>query len=148
MFEWQKGILLLIILFNLLIFFEGIHESREKKNAYGFTPVLFPLGIFVWGDAILIGLFWACVALVCLFINDWILFLLIFAAFWTIRAFGESIYWFNQQFSKVIRYKPEDLPFYFYTQNDAAYFMHQVFAQLVSVVALIFTIYYASLWIR
>lgn len=147
MLEWQKIFLILFSIFNLLIFFEGAYESRENKNVYGLTWVLFPLGIFVWGDAVLIGLFWTIAGLISVYLGDWILFLLIFSVFWSVRAFGESIYWFNQQFSTVIRYKPKDLPFFYYAQNDAAWFMHQVLAQLICVAAILFSIYYASLWV-
>jgi hypothetical protein len=145
---WQEAFLLIFVLINLAIFARGFYECKYKKNAYGPTYLLLPLGIFVWGDAIVFGLFWVGIALACYFLHDWILFLLIFSLFWVVRSVGETIYYFNQQFSKVIRQPPKKLIGYSIFQNDSIWFIYQTFCQCLTIISLVFAVYYASLWLQ
>lgn len=147
MYDWQRAILFLLSIFSFLVFVEGYHECKAKRNAYKPTYELFPLGIFVWGDAVIFGLLWFGMSLVSLYLNDWILFSLLFWVFWLVRSVGETIYWFNQQFSKVVRQKPESLPGYSIFQNDSIWFVYQIVCQSITVVSLTAVIYIASLWI-
>jgi hypothetical protein len=148
MLSWQKVLLLAFASFSLLISIRGLFECSRKKNAYGITYLLLWLGIFCWGDAVVFGLFWALAALVSFFLHDWLLFLLIIAVFWTVRSLGETIYWFNQQFSVINRYKPEQLPGFRFFKNDSIWFIYQIAMQCVTVISIIASIYFANLWIR
>lgn len=147
--SWQNILVLLYAFINLLVFFKGFYESKYKKNAYGLTRPLFFLGIFAWGDGVIFGLFWTITSVVTLILKDWYLFLLTVSVFWVVRSVGETIYWFNQQFS-VKTYdwnKPENLPWHSVFHNDSVWFIHQIVWQCTTVVSVIFSIYIASLWL-
>jgi len=146
--DWQKTVLFVYSLFNLFVFVKGLHECRIKKNAYGLTPFLFFIGVFAWGDAVIFGPFWILVSIVSYLLIDWILFLLILSLFWVVRSLGETIYWFNQQFSKVKRQPPEKLPGYRIFRDDSIWFAYQIFTQCITVVALVFSIYLSKLWLQ
>lgn len=128
-------------------FIKGIVESK-KGNAYKLTPYLIPLGIIAWGDAVVFGLFWLLVSLVCYLLNDWILFLLIVSAFWFVRSLGETIYWFIQQFSGKVpeSNKPENLLFHSIFKNDSVWFVYQIIWQCLTVISIIAILYFARLW--
>jgi len=145
---WQQTFILLYALFNLLIFIKGYYESKYKKNAYGFTRPLLFIGAFVWGDAVVFGPFWVLSSAVVLLLKDWYLFLFIVSVFWVIRSLGETIYWFNQQFSTVNRNPIKNLPWNSIFHNDSVWFIHQIIWQCVTVISTIFSIYFASLWLR
>lgn len=145
---WQKTILLVYGLLNLCVFAKGLHECKIKKNAYGLTPFLFLIGVFVWGDAVIFGPFWVLISLVSYLLNDWILFLLILSLFWVVRSLGETIYWFNQQFSKINRQPPEKLSGYRIFHDGSVWFAYQIFNQCIMVVALVFSIYLSKLWLQ
>jgi len=147
--KWQQIIILVYGAVNLLVFIKGFYESKHKKNAYGLTPHLFFLGIFAWGDAVIFGLFWTVSSFVSFLLHDWFLFLLIISVFWIIRSLGETIYWFNQQFStKSYSWnKPEKLLFHSVFHNDSIWFVYQIMWQCVTVISVVFSIYIAKLWI-
>lgn len=147
MSAWQTGFLAGFAIINLLVSYKGFNESYKKRNAYGEVFILGPLGIFVWGDAVVFGIFWAGSAIASLILGDWILFLLIFSLFWVVRSFGETIYWFNQQFSTITRVEPKGRPLYKYFHNDSVWFVYQISQQCITVVSLVFSIYFAHMWI-
>lgn len=144
---WQKAFILLWGVISFLISAKGYQECKNKKNSFGLTQFLTPFGIFVWGDAVIFGTFWTLVSAATLLFNDWILFLLIVSVFWVVRSLGETIYWLNQQFSKINRNPPEQYWIYKYFHNDSVWFIHQIFWQCVTVITIIFTIYFAKLWL-
>ncbi|HUW24636.1 MAG TPA: hypothetical protein VMW04_03345 [Patescibacteria group bacterium] len=145
---WQKIVLLVYALINLVVFARGFYECKVKKNAYGLTRPLFFLGVFAWGDAVVFCLFWLFSSIVVLLLNDWYLFLLIVSVFWVVRSLGETIYWFNQQFSKSLPWnKPEKLPFYSIFHNDSVWFIHQIIWQCTTVVSTILSLYFGRLWL-
>jgi len=150
MTSWQRGLILLYSLISLLTFFKGFYESKYKKNAYGLTPLFQPLGIIAWGDAVIFGPFWVISTLAVLILNDWYLFLLVISMFWVVRSVGETIYWFNQQFSsKVYEWnKPENLPWHSIFHNDSVWYIHQIIWQCATVVAIIASIYISNLWLQ
>jgi hypothetical protein len=84
--------LLLFSLLALIIFFQGLNKAVIKNQSYCETPLLGWVGIFVWADALIFGLFWSLVSLVCFFLKNWYLFWLITGVFWLVRSFGETIY--------------------------------------------------------
>ncbi|MDD3999184.1 MAG: hypothetical protein PHR98_03755 [Candidatus Shapirobacteria bacterium] len=121
---------------------------NKKNNPFGKSLIFFWLGIFVWGDAVVIGLFWFLISLICFLLKDWILFLLIISTFWIVRSLGEIIYWINQQFSPIIRNPPETLFGYKLFKNDSIWFIYQVFWQCAMVVSIIFSILLTRVWIN
>jgi hypothetical protein len=149
MSTWQGATILLYAFINLAVFFKGFYESKNKKNAYGLVRVLTPLGIFAWGDAVIFGPFWIAVSVVTFILQDWYLFLLTISVFWVVRSLGETIYWFNQQFSsKAYEWnKPENLPFHSIFHDDSVWYIHQIMWQCTTVVSIITSIYLASLWL-
>jgi hypothetical protein len=145
--SWQQLIILVYALLNLGVFLKGYDECKFRKNAYGLTPHLILLGVIAWGDAVIFGPFWIVASLTSYLLNDWYLFLLIISVFWMVRRLGETIYWFNQQFSTINRNPPKKLPFHYIFHNDSIWYVHQIFWQCVTVVSIIFTIYFAKLWL-
>jgi len=143
----QTFIIAVYFLANFLVFIKGYNETKVKRNAYGETPFLFPLGIFVCGDAVVFGLFWTLSSLVSLFLKDWYLFLLTVSVFWAVRSFGETIYWFNQQFSTIIRNKPEKMFLYKIFQNDSVWFAYQTMWQCLTILSIISSMYFSKLWL-
>lgn len=133
---------------SLAVLLKGYYESTHKNNPFGLTDHLFWLGMFVWGDAVILGLFWLVVSVLVLVLNDWLLFLLIIAVFWAIRSLGEIIYWLNQQFSTINRNPPENLKNYHFFKNDSIWFVYQVFWQCVLVFSIVATIYLSSEWLK
>lgn len=144
--NWQRTAIIIWGVSSLFLLLKGSKESRNKKNSYGLTPWLLPWGIFVWGDAVVFGFFWSLVSLITLILNDWILFLLTTSVFWVVRSLGEAIYWLNQQFSTINRNPPEKFWVYKYFHNDSVWFIHQIFWQCITVISILFTIYFAKIW--
>ena len=148
--NWQKVLILLYGLINLIVFIKGFFMCRDKKAAYTLTPKLTLLGIFAWGDAVVFGLFWFFVSLASLILNDSLLFLFIISVFWVVRSFGETIYWFNQQFAqKVYSWnEPQNLKFHWLFHNDSIWYGFQIFWQCISVISIIASVYLGNLWLR
>jgi len=145
---WERGVILTYGFISFLVFLKGLFESIRKKNSFGETPFLFWIGIFVWGDGVIYGLFWFLSSLVCYLLKDWVLFLLIISVFWVVRSLGETIYWLNQQFSTINRNSPEKLRGYQFFKNDSIWFVYQIFWQCITVVSIITTIYLATSWLK
>jgi len=139
--------LIFFAIYALSAFIFGLQQCRQHQ-AYTLTPFLNPLGAFVWGDAVVFGLFWFLVSLISLLLQDWLLFWLIFSVFWLVRSFGEMIYWFNQQFSAVNRNPPEKLWLYQYFKNDSIWFVYQIFWQCILVITIISTTYLFTQWLE
>ena len=148
MIFFQKIFLLCFAFFNLIVFFKALHECKVKKNAFGLTPPLTLIGAFVWADAVVFGLFWTLISLVSWWLDDWLLFLLIVSLFWVVRSVGETIYWFNPQFSTIDRNPPEKHLFYFIFQNDSVWFVHQIIWQSITVISLVASLYFGWAWLQ
>lgn len=145
---WQELVLLIYALANLFVFSKGLYECKSRKNAYGLTPKLTLLGVFAWGDAVVFGPFWITSTIISYFLKDWYLFLLIVSVFWLVRSLGETIYWFNQQFSTINRNPPEKLPFFSIFKNDSIWYIYQIGWQCITVISIIFTIYLSKIWLE
>lgn len=145
---WQQKLILVFFLINLFVFLKGFYESKYKKNAFGLTRPLLLLGIFAWGDAVIFGLFWIITSIVTLVLKDWYLFLLVISIFWVVRSLGETIYWFNQQFSPINRNPPQNLPWHSIFHNDSVWFIHQIIWQCTTVISIISSIYLTKLWLQ
>lgn len=132
----------------LLITIKSVLELSNKKNHFKETRFLFWLGVFVWGDAVILGIFWFLISIICLFLKDWILFLLIISVFWVVRSFGEIIYWINQQFSSTNRNPPKNLLGYKLFNNESIWYAYQLFWQCIMIIAIVSSIYFVNLWIN
>lgn len=144
---YQVAILAGLFLFNWYLFFKSKSECN-KGNSFGVTYNLTFLGIFVWGDALILSLFWMFVSGSTLILQDWVLFLLVVSLFWLIRSVGETLYWFLQQFATVKRDKPENLIGYRFVKNESIWFMYQVMWQCITVITLVTSIYLVSTWVH
>lgn len=133
---------------SLIIFVLGLIKTIKDKKAFFPTPYLFFLGIFVWGDAVILGLFWMIFFLSTYFLKNYFLFLFIVSLFWLVRSLGEIIYWLNQQFSPLKRNPPEKLFGYFIFKNESIWFAYQIFWQLILIISIILTLYFGNLWLK
>jgi hypothetical protein len=143
---WQI-ILIIFTLFNFLLFLKA-YQKCKNKNSYQLTKSLFWLGMFVWGDALIFSLFWMTASIASIVIGNLYLFCLIVSLFWVVRSLGETIYWFNQQFSTVRREPPEKVEFYSFVKNDSVWFIQQIKDQCITVVSLVASIYFAHMWLK
>jgi hypothetical protein len=143
----QQVIIFSYGLLSLLFFLKGYYEVTKKKNVFGLTNHLVFLGAFVWGDIIVLGPFWILISTVTILLNDWYLFLLILSVFWVVRSLGETIYWLNEQFATKNRNPANTLRFYKIFKNDSVWFVYQLINQCILVVSIIFSIYFAKLWL-
>ena len=138
-------LVLIVAILGLLILVVSVYQSKYKKNPYGLTRLLLPLGIFVWGDGVILGLFWFLSGLISFFANLLIptdqLFYLIFTLFWIVRSSGEVLYWFLQQFSTVERDPPHTLPLVSIFPGQSVWFAYQVIWQCVLVISLVALFY-------
>ena len=148
MIELQKIFVVLCGIFGFCISFYSYYQCKYKKNAYGPTPHLYLLSIYVWGDGMIFGSFFGLSSLACLLLDDWILFLLIFSVFHLVRSVGEAIYWFNEQFAVKHRNAPEKLPYYTLVKNDSIWFIYQIAHQCIAVVTIITSVYLFHLWLQ
>ena len=148
MFSWQNGLILIFALFNLVVFLQGFYQTKYKKNAFSLTRSLVFLGIFVWGDAVIFGPFWFSVSVTSLLLKDWDLFLLSISIFWAVRSAGETIYWINQQFSTIKSNPPQTLFGYHIFHNSSIWFIYQIIWQCITVVSIIFSIYFTHQWLK
>lgn len=140
MTNFQNGFIIIYGLISLYSFVRGFYEIHKKSNPFGEPFVLFWLGIFVWGDALILGFFWTLISIVSFLLKDWTLFLLIFSIFWVVRSFGEVTYWMHQQFSPIVRNPPETLLGYRFFKNDSIWFAYQIFWQCILTISLVFSI--------
>lgn len=147
--QWQKLLIIVYGLVSLVVFVKGYIETKNNKNAFGLTNYLNFLGIICWGDAVVFGIFWTVTSIVSLSLSDFYLFCLVISVFWVVRSLGETIYWFNQQFSTIDRNPLENLNKYYVKvfHNDSVWFAYQIIWQCVTVVSIISAIYFTKLWI-
>jgi hypothetical protein len=115
----------------------GAYQTYLKKNPYGLTPALLPYGIFVWGDAVLIGAFWFVISAAVVLFQSVYLFLIAQAVYWMVRSAGEVVYWLLQQFAVTKRDAPETLFCHSIFPGESIWFAYQVFWQLVLVVSVV-----------
>lgn len=143
----QTIIIVLFGVYSLLGFFLGLKNTRFKKNPYGLTPWLNPMGAFVWTDAVTFGAFFFLASVISYILQDFTLLLLIYSVFWVVRSVGESFYWFLEQFAEKHKNKPENLKGHKFFPGESIYIHYQIFWQCVSVVSIIASVYLFSLWL-
>ena len=84
-----------LVLIGIILTILAISKSRNNQF-YSDTAWAWPLGIFVWGDALILGPFWSLTGLVSLWMQP-IQILRFFLLFYTIRSAYEVVYWINHQ---------------------------------------------------
>jgi len=142
---------IIVLSFGLLAFINfliSLNECRSKKNPYGLTYINRIYGAFVYADMVIFGVFWTLVSVSVLILNDWLLFLLILALFWTIRSFGEMLYWFHQQFSPLNKNPIQRFVLKNIFHNESIWFVYQIFWQCILIIGIISTILSANLWLK
>lgn len=141
------GLLLVLALISLGLGVLGLGKSRQGK-AFELVWWLFPWGAFVWGDIVVFGPFWGLVLTICFFLQDCLLLALLISIFWLVRSLGETIYWFNQQFTSLKRNPPEKMPGYTLFKNDAIWFVYQIVWQCLTVITIFTTVWFFKLWLN
>jgi len=146
---WQKILIGIWGILGFIGFLEGYRISSVKKQNLKWCGPFTLFGAFVWADMVIFGIFWAMASAVLLLINNWILFPVTLSVFWTVRSLGEVNYWFNQQFSTIVRYSFKDNRWLMRIFNDdyTVWFVIQIIMQCVAVISLLFSIYFIKLWL-
>ena len=134
--------------FAFLICIKGWYEVVSRKNSFGNTYGLFWMGIFVWGDTVVIAPFWVGLCLVCLFLQDSSLFWLAFSLFWVVRSVGETMYWMHEQFTSKHHNPPSTLVGYRFIKDESLWFIYQIFWQCMTVVSVLFSLFFAKQWVQ
>lgn len=144
MVDIQNTIMGLSLLYSLSALLLGI---KHRKNPFGLTPQFNLISAFVWVDTIVFGAFFVLVSVLCLLVQDFVLFLLIFSVFWTIRSIGEQMYWFHEQFTLKHRNPPSTLwPSKFFN-GEEVWIVMQIVLQCISVISIISSVYLFSIWL-
>jgi hypothetical protein len=146
---WQKILIIGWGVLGLIGSIEGYIRCRYKRNNLSYDGIFFIYGAFVWADIVIFGIFWAAVSVFIILTNDWILFPLTLSIFWLVRSVGETIYWFNQQFSTVIRcsFKDDHWLIKIFGNNYTVWFVFQICMQCITVISLILSIHFVKLWL-
>jgi hypothetical protein len=146
--KWQHDFVFIYSIWAMIFSLKGLYESAVKKNPYGQQTYWINLyGAFVWGDMVVLGLFWFLGGMIIWYLNDWNLFLLTLSIFWLIRSLGETLYWFLVQFSQKVTDPPERFYLSKFFPGNSIWFIHQLFWQCISVTTLILTIYFTNQWL-
>jgi hypothetical protein len=135
-----------LLLYTLTASISGYYKSTRGQTNSLAKP-FYPLGIFVFADALIIGPFWIAVSLFFLLYPSFILLGLVFSVFWAVRSFGETIYWLNQQFSSITREPPQKFWLHKLVKNDSVWFLNQLMAQITLVISLIATVILLRLYL-
>jgi hypothetical protein len=135
----QQSIVILYGLVSLVAFVKGWYEVKHNANRHGLTPFGL-LGIFIWTDAVVIGLFWVLASIFILLVDKWLIGLLIIVLFWVVRSAGEALYWILQQFATKKLDEPETVPWHNIFPGQSVYIAQQVWWQMVLVTSLLATI--------
>lgn len=147
MLIWQKLLILCYGIFSLIIAFVGLKKSSKKMGGWGHTPWIAWTGAFVWADVVIFGFFWFIVSAISLIVNDWITFWFLWSIFWVVRSLGETIYWFNQQFTPLGHNAPEKLRGYRFFKDQSLWFVYQIIWQCINVFAIVALIYFGKIWL-
>lgn len=143
----QNSIIVLFGVYSLIGFLLGVKNTKFKKNPYGLTPWLNPMGAFVWADAVIFGAFFFLASVLSLILHDFILFLLIFFVFWAVRSIGEQTYWFLEQYADKHKNPPHTLWLSNFFPAGSTWIAMQISWQCVSVISIIASAYLFSLWL-
>ncbi|MFA5584847.1 MAG: hypothetical protein WDA09_11605 [Bacteriovoracaceae bacterium] len=147
MTQWQGFLLVFMALYSLIAAIKGYSQTKIKNNPYGLAPWFNLLSIYVWADAVIFGVFFFLISVAALFLRDFILFLLIFSLFWTVRSIGESIYWFLEQFAVNHRNPEHTLWLSRWFPRNSSWIANQILHQCITVIGIIASVYLFKLWL-
>lgn len=95
------------------------YQKTKSNQFYSLTTPLAPLGIYVWGDGLILGIFWAVVGLA----SPWLTtsnLVTLFLLFHTIRSGYEVMYWLNHQSVKDPYHPPMPRHFHHLKTHESA----------------------------
>lgn len=144
---WQFSIVFFVAIYSLAGFVKGYKETKIKNNPYGLSIWFNPISSYVWADAVVFGLFFFFTSILCIIIQDFILFFLIYSVFWTVRSVGESIYWFLEQFAPNHRNPEHTLWTTKWFPRNSSWIANQIINQCITVIGIISTVYLFRLWV-
>ena len=144
---WQISIVIFVAIYSLTGFLLGYRQTKVKKNPYGLSLWFSPISSFVWADAVIFGLFFFLVSVLSLILQDFILFLLIFSVFWTVRSIGESFYWFHEQFAVTHRNPEHTLWTSKWFPRNSSWIANQIINQCITVIGTISSVFLFKLWL-
>lgn len=146
---WQQIIIAVYGLLAFTAFITCFRACYYHKKPFEETPLYgFLFTGFVRADNVVFGLFWSIISIILLILQEWILFLLILSVFWLVRALGETIYWFLQQFSPRPGNDPSKFWYFKFFHNDSIWFVNQIYWQCVTVITIISTLYLSYAWLK
>lgn len=135
------------LLFNIFVFSYSLWQCTIRKNPFGRCHLAM-LGSFVWGDAVVFSLFWIFLSVITLILVPNVNFFLFSASvFFAVRGVGETIYWLNQQFSKVKRNPPENFMLERIFPGESVWFAYQIIWQVITVVSVVGSLYFGAKWL-
>lgn len=122
-----------------------------QGNFSGHSWLFFPLGIFVWGDAIVFGLFLTLVSLFLWNKNNLTYTGLLISAYALIRSFIEALYGLNAQFSTI--YRPWEQEWLELARNInlsplELYMLDQIVATCITITSLLVFIYFLKKYLK
>ena len=102
------ALLLVISLIGLLLLAVSVTKLRNSGEKFMFTYAWSGiLGAFVWEDVVVLSGFYVLASLLTILVKDIRVGLLLLCSFWVVRAAGEALYMFLQQF-----HRPSHAPHY------------------------------------
>ncbi len=138
--------LCLYALLSLVLFL--ISFSRIKNAAFRENPWLNVIGAFVWVDVPVFSLLVTTIVVFYFLTNQSVYFLATaFCVFWSVRSYGEIIYWMHEQFAHPKRNNLETHPLYKFFQPDSLLVVFQTFWQAIFVLSILASLLYASKWL-
>lgn len=150
-----KFLLLFWIVINallLIISFVNVYHSGEQVT---FITWAYPFGAFVWEDLFIFSFYNIIASVVILFIKDFRYIFVFILSFWLVRAIGETLYWFLQQFNQPAEYPHSQYDWnsggwtklIFGNLSDQKYFIiYQIGWQVVTVFCIVGLIYVLKNW--
>ncbi len=135
------------VIISLALFRASYKHVVIQKNAYGLTKWLFPLGIFVWADGLIISLFWLLLSLFTILLRDLWFLLAAISLFWLVRSIGETIYWMLQQFVQPNANKPHTLIGHRWIKGDELWIVYQVAWQCMTIISCLGFAYSLHRWL-
>lgn len=134
--SFLQQLLLVNIVVQLALFLLSIKNLSVKKYYRKTINWIFPIGAYVWDDALPISVFWTISSILLFFLNDLKSTLILVLIFFLFRFLGEMFYWLLQQFHSD-NFRPNDfglknLP------NQNIYIIYQVWNMCQTVLVAFF----------
>ena len=114
-------------------------KKSSNHQFYSDSWLGLPLGIFIWGDGLMLAPFWTLMSVLLAVYKDLSL-LKILLLFWTIRSFYEVVYWILHQFSNKEYKAPLFRGVTWLSSHDSA-ILYQLLNMCIGLLALIGLLY-------